>query len=182
MFIKAINASLVCVFLTFSISNASDYYDGVTAYEKGDYSTAIKKWKPLAEQGNADVQNKVGDMYESGEGTVHNYTEAVRFYELSARQGNARGMLRLAAMYQMGKGLEKDKIYAYMWYSLGIQASGNSVAEFFIEELSQKMTTKELRIAQELSQKCLDSDYKKCESALPNFLHRKLNLSSEDKD
>ena len=68
-----------------------------------------------------------------------------------------------------------------MWFNLANEA-GHSSAKDEREELSEKMTTKELRVAQELSQKCLDSNYKDCESALPNFLHRKLNLSSEEHD
>ena len=90
-------------------------------------------------------------------------------------------MYNLAQMYSEGEGVEEDKVYAYMWFNLADDA-GHSSAKRLREELSEKMTTKELRIAQELSQKCLDSDYKNCESALPNFLHRKFNLSSEDKD
>ena len=73
-----------------------------------------------------------------------------------------------------------------MWFNLAIEAGhrhwGVSSAWKDRASLSEKMTTKELRIAQELSQKCLDSKYKNCKSALPDFLHRMFNLSSEDKD
>ena len=127
------------------------------------------------------AQNRLGVSYKNGQGVIINYTEAVRLFNLSARQGNEYGMYNFARMYKDGKGVEEDKIYAYMWFNLADEA-GHSSAKDKREELSEKMTTKELRIAQELSQKCLDSDYKKCESGLPNFLHRKLNLSSEEHD
>jgi len=30
--------------------------EGVAAYDRGDYATAFREWKPLAEQGDADAQ------------------------------------------------------------------------------------------------------------------------------
>lgn len=151
--------------------------EGVTEDDK----EAVKWFRLAAEQGNGAAQNSLGNRYENGEGVIINYIEAVRLFNLSARQGNEYGMYNLGQMYSEGKGVEEDKVYAYMWFNLADEA-GHSSAKDEREELSEKMTTKELRIAQELSHKCLDSNYKKCESALPNFLHRKLNLSSEDKD
>ena len=34
-------------------SESADFQKGVTAYESGDYATAMREWKPLAEQGFA---------------------------------------------------------------------------------------------------------------------------------
>ena len=33
----------------------SDFEDGKAAYLKGDHATALREWRPLAEQGDADV-------------------------------------------------------------------------------------------------------------------------------
>ena len=35
---------------------ASDFEKGWAAYKSGDFATALKEWKPLAEQGNAFEQ------------------------------------------------------------------------------------------------------------------------------
>jgi uncharacterized protein len=40
--------------------------DGQAAYNRGDYATALKLFRPLAEQGNADAQNNLGWLYERG--------------------------------------------------------------------------------------------------------------------
>ena len=214
---KSLITTLLLVITLSSTAFGDDFIDGLAAYKKGDYKTAVKLWKPLAEkgdvraqavlgamydngkgveqdykqavkwyrlaaeQGDASTQNNLGVRYGNGQGVIINYTEAVRLYNLSARQGNEYGMYNFAGMYKDGKGVEEDKIYAYMWFNLANEA-GHSSAKDKREELSEKMTTKELRVAQELSQKCLDSNYKDCESALPNFLHRKLNLSDEEHD
>ena len=38
------------------VSWSADYQKGFTAYKSGDYTTDLREWTPLAEQGNADAQ------------------------------------------------------------------------------------------------------------------------------
>jgi hypothetical protein len=33
----------------------ANFQDGLNAYNKQDYATALKEWQPLAKQGNADA-------------------------------------------------------------------------------------------------------------------------------
>ena len=40
--------------------------EGIAAYERGDYETALQEFQPLAEQGNADAQFNLGLMYDDG--------------------------------------------------------------------------------------------------------------------
>ena len=37
--------------------------EGLQAGESGEYSTAVKEWKPLAEQGNLKAQSELRTMY-----------------------------------------------------------------------------------------------------------------------
>ena len=39
---------------------AGDLEDGAAAYDKGDFTTALRLWTTLAEQGNALAQNYLG--------------------------------------------------------------------------------------------------------------------------
>ena len=39
------------------------FNEGVAALERGDYATALKELRPLAEQGNAVAQYNLGFMY-----------------------------------------------------------------------------------------------------------------------
>jgi TPR repeat protein len=48
------------------VSESADFQKGVTAYESGDYATALREFKTLAEQGNADAQYNLGLMYHNG--------------------------------------------------------------------------------------------------------------------
>jgi uncharacterized protein len=67
---------------------ADDFDKGWAAYKSGDFATAMKEWKPLAEQGNADAQNNLGFMYRNGEGVTQDYAEAVKWFRKAAEQGN----------------------------------------------------------------------------------------------
>ena len=45
------------------IGYAADFQKGVEAFQKGDYATALREWRPLAEQGLAAAQFNLGVMY-----------------------------------------------------------------------------------------------------------------------
>ncbi len=68
----------------------ADFGAGAEAYKRGDYATALKEWRPLAEQGAAGAQNILGLMYATGEGVPQDNNEAVRWYRLAAEQGDDR--------------------------------------------------------------------------------------------
>ncbi|MDP7056148.1 MAG: sel1 repeat family protein, partial [Alphaproteobacteria bacterium] len=65
---------------------SADLQKGFDAYHRGDYATALREWKPLAEQGNARAQNNLGVMYEKGLGVLQDYKTAVKWYTLAAEQ------------------------------------------------------------------------------------------------
>ena len=54
------------------------------AYDSGDYATAIRLWRPLAEQGHADAQYSLGVMYSQGRGVPQDYVQAHMWFNLAA--------------------------------------------------------------------------------------------------
>jgi TPR repeat protein len=89
--------------LSLSISSyAADFNKGLTAAQSGDFATALKEWKPLAEEGNAAAQNNLGLMYHNGWGVPQDYKEAARLYRLAAEQGDADAQSNLGVMYERG--------------------------------------------------------------------------------
>ena len=55
----------ICLTLTIllgsmGVSASADFQKGYTAYTSGDYATALREWKPLAKQGDADAQHNLG--------------------------------------------------------------------------------------------------------------------------
>ena len=67
---------------------AGDLQAGVEAYNRGDYATALKEWRPLAEQGDALAQYNLGVMYFMGQGVPQDVVQAHLWLNLAAAQGN----------------------------------------------------------------------------------------------
>ena len=55
---------------------SAGYNEGVAARERGAYKTAVREFKPLAEQGDAKAQFALGVMYNTGLGVPQNLREA----------------------------------------------------------------------------------------------------------
>ena len=102
----------------FDLGWSGDFQKGQDAYDKSDYATALKEWTPLAEQGNAVAQSKLGFMYSNGLGVPLDYKIALKWSRLSAEQGNATGQFNLAYIYRNGLGLPQDYKTAVKWYTL----------------------------------------------------------------
>ena len=71
--------------LLYCNSTVAHYSTGVDAYNKGDYATAFKQWKPLAKKGVADAQYNIGWMYDYGMGVKKYYKGAVKWYQLGSQ-------------------------------------------------------------------------------------------------
>ena len=41
-------------------SESADYQKGLTAYDSGDYATALREWTPLAEPGDVSTRIRIG--------------------------------------------------------------------------------------------------------------------------
>jgi TPR repeat protein len=110
--------TLLLSLLLFGISASSfaDFNDGLNAYKKGVYKTAFNEWKPLAEQGDADAQQKLGDMYRSGKGLPRDNKEAIKWHTRAAEQGNAWSQFQLGAMYENGEGVPKNIKESIRWH------------------------------------------------------------------
>jgi len=121
------------------IQDAESIERGVAAYKRGDYATALREFRTLAEQGVAEAQFKLGGMYEKGQrrfrrlperrrlapasgrvrslgGVPQDYAEAARWYRKAAEQGDARAQKDLGHMYFDGRGVPQDYAEAARWY------------------------------------------------------------------
>ena len=58
--------------------------EGMVAYKRGDYATALREWRPLAEQGNALAQFNLALMYKNGYGVPQDYVRAHMWFNLAA--------------------------------------------------------------------------------------------------
>src|SRR2546428_14066946 len=75
----------------------ADFQKGLAAYKAGDFATALKEWRPLAEQGVAKAQHNLGVIYYNGRGVPLNYTQALRWDRFPADQGFGLTQSKLGA-------------------------------------------------------------------------------------
>jgi TPR repeat protein len=124
-------------------SFAASMQKGWEAYENGDYATALKEWRPLAERGNANMQYNLGLMYVQGRGVLQDLKQAVYWWRLAAEQGYDKAQVNLGVMYNRGEGVLQDYKQAVYWYRLAAeQGDANAQAllgwsYFFGEGVSQ---------------------------------------------
>ncbi|MBT4118759.1 MAG: trypsin-like serine protease [Rhodospirillaceae bacterium] len=114
----------------------ADLQKGIQAHKFEDYATALREFRPLAEQGDPEAQTRLGDMYRYGFGVPLNLESAKRWYKLAvqhlrplAEQGDADAQRHLGSMYFAGKGVPRNLEFAMKWYRISAE-QGNAVAQY----------------------------------------------------
>ena len=110
----------------------ADFEDGKAAYQRGDYTTALREWRPLAEQGGAQAQLGLGVIYYNWKGVPKDNAEAKKWFRKAAEQDFAAAQYRLGQVYYN----ERDNAEAANWFRKAVSAgpwrglpSGRKAAE-----------------------------------------------------
>ena len=80
LIVLRIPITLILSMVCFVLPAWADYQAGMDAYNRGDFATALREWRPLAEQGDAKAQFSFGLLYENGDGVPRDYTKARQWY------------------------------------------------------------------------------------------------------
>lgn len=160
-------AALLCVA---GGTSAGQLEDAATAYGSGDYTTAVRLWRPLAEKGNAEAQNRIGMAYFLGQGVPADYAEAVKWFRIAAEQGMALAQGNLGFMYLHRLGVDSsgseqifsNQLLAHMWFNLA-SAGGSNHHTKERKELEARMLPEHVIQAQNMAKACLASSYKQCD-------------------
>ena len=99
----------------------TDYKKGLEAAKVGDYVAANRLWRPLAEQGNANAQFSLGNMYQFGDGVVKDHKIAARWYKRAAIQGVAKAQYNLGFLFYNSQQLNRDDKIAVKWFRLAAE-------------------------------------------------------------
>ena len=126
---KQIFRVIVCVALFAGLPAFADWDKADEAVKKGDYETALREFRLLAEQGDVIAQRNLGVFYESGEYVPQDYQQALKWFTLSATQGNADAQFSLGLLYHYGRGVPQDYSKTLKWYKLSVE-QGNSWAQY----------------------------------------------------
>ena len=100
----------------FGLAAAGPIEDAEVAFNRGDYVTAMKILRPLAERGDATAEYDVGVMYDQGFGVTQNQTELAKWYHRAADHGLAHAQHNLGSIYLEGQGVAQDYAEAAKWY------------------------------------------------------------------
>jgi TPR repeat protein len=116
--------SIICL----TVPAWADFQAGMDATIRGDYATALREWRPLAEQGDALAQYNLGVLYRKGRGVPQDDVQARQWYAKAAAQGQAKAQFNLGTLYFNGEGVPKDYPQALRWFRLAAD-QGEAVAQ-----------------------------------------------------
>ena len=75
-------------FLGVTLPEETDFEVGVEAWGRGDYDTALREFRLIAEQGHAQAQVNLGIISSQGQGVPKDDVQAYGWYTLAAGQGD----------------------------------------------------------------------------------------------
>jgi TPR repeat protein len=125
------------------------------------YATAMQWFSRSAANGNSLGQNNLGGMYRDGKGVTRDYPKALTFFAAAAQQGNPAAQVNLGLMLMNGQGVQPDPVHAYMWFDL---AAAQGVAQAVTNRniVRQRMSSRDLAEAAQLTQRCRSNGFKGC--------------------
>ncbi len=97
---------------------------GEFALASKDPARALALWLPFAQQGQAEAQTQVGEMYERGIGSVADPATAASWYAKAAAQGDSRAMINLASLHERGLGVKRDPVLAAQLFRRASKQAG----------------------------------------------------------
>lgn len=92
------------------------YEDATAAFGRGDFATAYRLIRPMAEQGSAKAQYNLAIMYYNGYGVPQDLAETAKWYRKAADQGHPAAQYNLGVMYHEGEGVPQDFTEAARWF------------------------------------------------------------------
>jgi hypothetical protein len=117
-------------------SAADELTDALAHYAKLDYPRALALLTPLAEQGNAVAQAKLGIIYSRAEGVPRDDAAALRWLARAAEQGDSEAQFELGVMYRDGSGTPTEGKLAMQWFQRaaerGVPHAFNAIGELYL--------------------------------------------------
>ena len=149
--LRAAVTALLMLAVVAEAAVAGPFEDAKEAYDRGDFQTALRLFRSLADQGNTVAQQRVGLMYESGQSVQRDYAEAVKWYiaVLLTKAPQVRGgflhqCMKLAQAYR--RTTSKHTCGATLSAAQGFQ-----LAKYRRAELERLMTPAQIAQAQKLA-------------------------------
>jgi TPR repeat protein len=153
---------IIALLLIVEAAWAGPSEEGVAAFKRGDYVTALRLFRSLAAKGDAKAQSNLGVMYRDGQGVAQNFADALRWFRLAAAQGDATAQSNLGVLYAKGDGGTQDFVRAHMWFDLSA-GSGHAIAAANRDLAEQRMTPRQIAQAKNMARDCQLRKFKGCD-------------------
>jgi uncharacterized protein len=113
-------------------------------------STSFASILALAEKGDAEAQNKAGEMLHFGINTPQDFKGALTWYLKASAQSHPIAPNHIARLYLNGEGVSRDPKEAAKWYLLSAER-GYAIAMYNVSKTYESGTgvTQDLKKAQE---------------------------------
>lgn len=85
----------------------------------------------LAQEGDADAQYTLANIYRNGQGVSQDPVEAAKWMRKAADNGNIRAQNDLGVMYTAGEGVRQDEGQAVKWFTKSAD-QGNADAQYLL--------------------------------------------------
>ena len=95
---------------------ADEQEDALISYNHGDFETALRVFRPLADKGQVMAEYILGLMYANGHGVPESYPEGLKWLTKAAEQGEAKAQFSVGVIYFKGLGIPKNEAEALKWY------------------------------------------------------------------
>jgi uncharacterized protein len=90
---------------------------GMRAIKLADFPAALELLRPIADAGDPEAQNAVGEILTDGKrGVTIDDAQAAAWFRKAATQGYAAGQVNLGLMLEHGTGVAADVAEAARWY------------------------------------------------------------------
>ena len=142
-----VRASLVVGLALGPMANSWASFDSaMQAWAAGDYRTAARTLKPLADQGDLESCFNLGLYYFQGLGGDRNFPEAARLFRVAAEGGHVMASNNLGAMYMEGRGVMPNPSEAWFWFAT-VAHRGDQAAGVLRDMAASKMTPVQVEVA-----------------------------------
>jgi uncharacterized protein len=110
--------------------------DALIPYAQRDFARALELLAPLAEQGNAVAQLKLGIIYSRGKVGSPDHVAALGWFTKAAERGQAEAQFELGRMYRDGLGARANGKAAAYWFERAAEKAAsraiNALGELYL--------------------------------------------------
>ena len=118
------------------------------------YAKALELCSQAAEQGDADSQCCLGELYKDGNGVDSDNEKAFQWFMKAAEQGHPQGQSWVGWCYEHGRGTYPDDAEAFQWYNMSaVQGDSNGQYGLGVAYMDGKGVLKDLDKARTWLQK-----------------------------